>query len=309
MNSKNHNEKYSIKVSVCVVSYNQEQYIVECLKSIVSQETKFKFEVLVSDDGSTDSTRDIISQYAQKYPDIVVPILRKNNIGAFNNFVETHNMARGEYVCHCDGDDRWLPGKLQGQADFLDANPDYTVVWHRMNLFYESGGFYPGELYDYSMFDDGVVTFSQSLRLGSVASHSSIMYRSSARETKNPNFETLDLYYTWEYLSKGKGKILNQVFGEYRVSSANAITRNTGSKIKGLYAHHAKLFLMKFPNQQKNIFVFSLINLLVDLKNRRSTAICFFSLAIKSLSFLKPSDFFLNLRLAKKLCIPKISDK
>jgi glycosyltransferase involved in cell wall biosynthesis len=308
MDVKNHTGAYPTKVSVCVVTYNQVHYIDECLRSIISQNTNFKFEVLVSDDGSTDGTREIISQYAKRFPALVLPVFQEKNLGAFRNFVQTHNMARGEYVCHCDGDDRWLPGKLQAQADFLDVNTDFTVVWHRVNLFADSGKFYPGERYDYSMFDDGVVTFSQSLRLGSIASHSSIMYRSSARETRNSTFETLDLYYTWEFLSKGKGKILDHVLGEYRVSSENGVASNCKIKLRKLNVLNSSYFFKKFPHQRKNIFMFSLLNMLIDLKNKRSTAKDFFVLALQSITFIKPSDFYKHVKIARKLRIPEMTD-
>ena len=76
------NETDDIKVSVCVVTYNQEKYIAECLDSLVSQETDFKFEIIVGEDCSTDGTRAIVQQYVDKYPDIVKPIFHDQNVGA-----------------------------------------------------------------------------------------------------------------------------------------------------------------------------------------------------------------------------------
>lgn len=52
-----------IKVSVCVMTYNQEKYIGQCLESLVTQETDFDFEIIVGDDFSTDGTRDVIQEY------------------------------------------------------------------------------------------------------------------------------------------------------------------------------------------------------------------------------------------------------
>ena len=99
----------SPKVSVCMVTYNQEKYIRQCLQSIIDQKTNFDFEVLVSDDCSTDSTRKIILEFASNYPKIVKPRFRERNVGALENFVLIHNAARSEYVAHCDGDDLFLP--------------------------------------------------------------------------------------------------------------------------------------------------------------------------------------------------------
>ena len=59
-----------IKVSVICVTYNHEKYIRQALDSIVSQKTDFDFEILVGEDCSTDSTRDILKEYEKKYPDL-----------------------------------------------------------------------------------------------------------------------------------------------------------------------------------------------------------------------------------------------
>jgi len=109
------------KVSVCVITYNQEKYIRQCLQSIVDQETDFDFEVIVGEDCSTDGTRAIVQEFSEKFPNIVKPIYQKKNIdGGGYNFLTVHRAARGEYVAHIDGDDFALPGKLQAQANILE---------------------------------------------------------------------------------------------------------------------------------------------------------------------------------------------
>ena len=120
------------KVSVCVVTYNQEKYIRQCLQSIVDQKTDFDFEVIVGDDCSTDGTRAIVQEFANKYPDMVKPIFHEKNIGGGKNYFCVHKSARGEYIAHVDGDDYCLPGKLQAQANLLNSNPHCNIVWHRM---------------------------------------------------------------------------------------------------------------------------------------------------------------------------------
>ena len=120
------------KLSVCVVTYNQEGYIRECLQSIINQTTNFEYEILVSDDCSSDQTKFIIEDFAKLYPSIVKPHYHKKNIGAFQNFTYVHSLASGEYIAHLDGDDLMLPGKLQTQYEFMAANPNCMISWHRM---------------------------------------------------------------------------------------------------------------------------------------------------------------------------------
>ena len=126
------NETDDIKVSVCVVTYNQEKYIAECLDSLVSQETDFKFEIIVGEDCSTDGTRAIVQQYVDKYPDIVKPIFHKNNVGAVENIKQVYIAAKGRYIAHIDGDDMALPTKLQEQFNILEKNPQAIICSHNM---------------------------------------------------------------------------------------------------------------------------------------------------------------------------------
>lgn len=294
-------------VSVCVVTYNQERYISQCLQSIVDQVTDFAFEVLVADDCSTDNTLSIIMEFHERYPSLIVPILRNKNVGASENFVDTHNRATGEFVAHCDGDDIFLPGKLQKQAQYLNQNPRCPVVWHYVNLFDDAGNFFPGKSSNYPMLAEGKITFSHALRLGSIGVHSSIMYRRSARKTFAPNFQTLDLFYTWEYLSQGDGFIMPEVLGEYRVNTCALFSINNKSLIRSLNCHHADFFLSKFPGRRKDVFIFALTNLIIDIKNRRQTFIGFFFLCIKSFSLVSPFEFVRHILEIKLLCVPKLT--
>jgi glycosyltransferase involved in cell wall biosynthesis len=126
-------------VSVCVQTYQHAEFIAECLDSILRQKTDFDFEILLGDDASTDGTRQICLEYAEKYPDKIRLFLhhRDNNIrvegiptGRFN-FLYNLFSAKGKYVAHCEGDDYWTdPLKLQKQVDFLEANSDCVLCHH-----------------------------------------------------------------------------------------------------------------------------------------------------------------------------------
>lgn len=125
----------NIKVSVCVLSYNHEKYLRDCLEGIVMQRTTFPIEAWVHDDASTDSSQEIIKEYQQRYPDIIKPILQAENQyskkqgSILQNFLYPH--CEGEYIALCEGDDYWIdPYKLQKQVEFLDVHPDYSAYVH-----------------------------------------------------------------------------------------------------------------------------------------------------------------------------------
>lgn len=133
----------SVKVSICCAAYNQENYIRQTLDGFLMQKTDFPFEIIVHDDASTDSTPDIIREYAQKHPNIIKPILQTEN--QFSKQVQLtrkflYANATGEYIAMCEGDDFWTdPNKLQKQVDFLDANPEYIACVHKYITVGENG--------------------------------------------------------------------------------------------------------------------------------------------------------------------------
>ncbi|SFO24842.1 Glycosyl transferase family 2 [Pseudobutyrivibrio sp. UC1225] len=118
------------KVSIVVATYNQEKYIRKTLESIVSQKADFEFEAIVGDDCSTDGNAEIIREFAEKYPDIIVPVFREKNLGMTGNTLDIMMRAQGEYIAFIEGDDYWLDEKkLQKQVDFLDSHPDYVACF------------------------------------------------------------------------------------------------------------------------------------------------------------------------------------
>ena len=127
-----------IMVSVLCTAYNHEKYLREALDSMVNQKTDFAYEILVSDDVSTDSTPDIIREYAERYPDKIRPFLLKENLysqGRDVYYEVFFPAARGKYTAFCEGDDCWTdPEKLQRQVDFLENHPGYTACVHNTEL-------------------------------------------------------------------------------------------------------------------------------------------------------------------------------
>lgn len=278
------------RVSVCVITYNQVKYIGECLQSIIDQQTTFRFEVLVADNGSTDGTTSIVEKFARCYPQQVRPIFRESKISGSANYVLVHDQAIGEYVAHVDGDDRMLPGKLQRQCDVLDKAAECNAVWHRVNFFDDTGRFSSGTLADISVFHNGVVQLADSIRLGFVGVHSSLMYRRSARKPKDASRDYLDLYLTWELLSSGSGRFVDEVLGEYRVGAEGSISNNSYTFVRRLAIDHAEEFLARFPAQRKNFVLFAIVNALIDVRNARKTSVQFLLFAVRHPALITPMD-------------------
>lgn len=121
-------------VSISCTAFNHESYIEDALKSFLSQETDFPFEILVHDDASTDRTPDIISEYEIKYPKIIKVIYQTENQyskGVKIDPVFTFSRAKGVYIAICEGDDYWITiDKLQNQIDIMKQHPDINISFH-----------------------------------------------------------------------------------------------------------------------------------------------------------------------------------
>lgn len=125
-----------VKLSVHIITYNQEKYISRALQGVVDQKVNFRFEVVIGDDFSLDGTRKIIQEFTSKYPKIFRPLFHPYNLGPKGiegkyNFITTFYACRGKHIALLDGDDYWNDAnKLQKQVDFLEANPDYAICFH-----------------------------------------------------------------------------------------------------------------------------------------------------------------------------------
>lgn len=118
-------ENASYLVSVTMLTYNHEKYIRQALDSILMQEVNFDYEIIVSDDASTDKTQEIIREYQEKNPGKIKAVLRDKNVGATRNSYGVKMMVKSKYIAVLDGDDFWIgKDKLQKQVDLLESNPD-----------------------------------------------------------------------------------------------------------------------------------------------------------------------------------------
>jgi glycosyltransferase involved in cell wall biosynthesis len=129
-----------MKLSVMVITYNHEAFIAQALESILAQRVNFDYEIVVGEDCSTDGTRDILMDFHLRYPERIVPLLRKQNLGAMRNLDATIAACRGQYLALLEGDDYWsCEHKLQRQVDFLDAHLDSAICCHRVRFLNQTG--------------------------------------------------------------------------------------------------------------------------------------------------------------------------
>lgn len=128
-------------VTIRCTVYNQAKYLRQCLDGFVMQQTTFPYEAIVHDDASTDGSADIIREYAERYPDIIKPVLEDENQyskggGVMWKKINAAIHPDSKYIAYCEGDDYWSdPHKLQLQVDFLESHPDYYMTCHAFKYY------------------------------------------------------------------------------------------------------------------------------------------------------------------------------
>lgn len=128
-------------VSIIVTPYNQEKYIGKALDSLLSQNCRFSYEILVGEDCSTDNTRKICIEYADKYPDKIRLFLNEHNKGLINNYFDLIDNARGKYLADCGGDDYWISNeKLKIQTEILEKYPEVSMVYGNWQMLRQKTG-------------------------------------------------------------------------------------------------------------------------------------------------------------------------
>lgn len=126
-------------ISICVPTFNQEDYIHETLDSILAQLTNIHYEIIIADDCSSDNTAKICKKYQERFPDKIKFISNEKNQGLIVNLFDTlFSSVRGKYIALCSGDDVWMnPKKIDIQFDILSNNNNISAIHTGFNFFYE----------------------------------------------------------------------------------------------------------------------------------------------------------------------------
>ncbi len=125
------------KVSACIIAYNIENFIADCIEGALSQKLDNPYEIVIQEDCSTDRTREIVLEYQRKYPDKIRAILNEKNIGQAENFLRSIEACEGDYIAFCDGDDVWTdPLKIKLQLEEMGKHPECDMCFHPSTIQY-----------------------------------------------------------------------------------------------------------------------------------------------------------------------------
>ncbi len=235
----------NVMVSVCVLSYNHERYLRQCLDGIFMQKVSFPIEVRVHDDASTDKSQDIIREYQERYPNVLKPILQSENQyskggGILAKFL--FPLCEGKYIALCEGDDYWTdPLKLQKQVDFLEGHGDYSMCFHRVGVL----GIDDNKFDKFSYLAERDYSAKEILENWTIPT-ASVVFKRYVFE-KNPVHGYGDIFLWLQLAEKGKLYCMGFLGAKYR-RNENSITYgfklNNNLELLKLY----KFFKKRFPN-------------------------------------------------------------
>ena len=158
-----------MKISIFITSYNQKKYLIEAIESVLAQTLK-PFQVIIVDDCSIDESQEVINGYCSRYPDLITPIYHAENVGVSSTRIDALNVVKGDYVAYLDGDDLYLPTKLEKEAKLLKENPNVQIAFSN-NFYVAENGITTGMWIEGEMPPEGDVfkeTFARDFPKGSL---------------------------------------------------------------------------------------------------------------------------------------------
>lgn len=213
-----------MKVSVIIPAYNLQEYIIDCLISVLNQKVDFEYEVICIDDYSSDNTWLQMNRIKSDYSQLRL-FRNEVNLGLAKTQKRLLSLVKGKLIAYMDGDDIALPGKLKALAGHMDSNLGCNLSYHEAEVFdSKTGGilgYYSQDFYNASAIPEEA-NISHLIQYGSFFNASSFMFR------RHENIlSTIDerckiiLDYPWHILNMlylgGSIDFINEVYGRYRV--------------------------------------------------------------------------------------------
>ena len=206
------------KISVVMPVYNSERYLREAIDSILNQ-TFTDFEFIIIDDGSKDSSPDIVRSYTDKR---IRFYQNEHNMGVAATLNRGLDLATGEYIARMDSDDISMPERFEKQLTFMDRHPDVAVCATGIQIF--------GSQYARRIFSSDAEQLKIDLLFNSCFAHPSVMMRSHLFCNKgyyyDNSFNKMEDYELWDRVSQRHALTsIPDVLLKYRMHP-NQITQN-----------------------------------------------------------------------------------
>lgn len=204
-------------VSVIVPVYNRAHYVAETIESILAQTYK-NIELILINDGSTDSSLIVLQEYQRRHPDKVVIVDQENQgqIAARNNGIKK---AKGEFIAFLDSDDLWYPEKLELQLPYLKN--DVALVYSAIENIDQNGTVLNQEYCDESLVSD---MYAALLVQNRMTGGSVVVTKRALDDVGlfDPEFKAAENWDLWlRICRKYRAALVNKVLVKYRIHPGN----------------------------------------------------------------------------------------
>lgn len=248
------------KISVIMGVYNDEKYLEEAIKSILSQNLK-DFEFIICSDCSTDGSNDIIRKYA-KSDERIIFLENKKNLGLATTLNKCIDAASGKYIARMDSDDISLPERLQIQYDFLEKHEDYDVSGTLAYFIDENNKKYKR----FQRLEN--VDLIEAVKMSQIIHPTAMIRRKKllavGKYTVNKNTERAEDYDLWCKILESGGKIIN--IQEYHFLYREAIDGLKKRKFRyRIQEAKLKFYWIKRTKQPMIIYIYAIKPIIIGL--------------------------------------------
>ncbi len=235
------------KISVIIPVYNSGQYVLETIHSILNQ-TYPVYEIIVVNDGSTDTTRQVVESIKNDFSQII--LLNQENSGpaaARNNGIKN---ATGEYIAFCDADDLWVRNKIEKQMQVFESK-DVQLVYSGIEFF----GFKEGEFLPHGKNSPRQIFKNNTIPNSSVIIHRSVVDRVGLLHESKKFFAVEDYQYWLRIVTEYDFDYAPEPLVRYRVHDGQISKGNKKSYQRLINVYTWFLFQWKYRNYWDICFI------------------------------------------------------
>ncbi|WP_394775089.1 glycosyltransferase [Flavobacterium sp.] len=258
-----------------MITYNHESFIEETIESMMTQKTNFEYKLFIGEDFSKDNTREVCVRLKEKYPNKIDLFLNEKNLGANLNAKQIFKAcfeSGAKYIALCEGDDYWTdPLKLQKQVDFLEANPDYVICYHKVKVLQN------GILKEDTITQEVAETTTiKDLAKGNYIHTCSVVFKNNLFEKFPEYFHKSpvgDYFLHMLNARYGKIKFLDEYMGVYRLHETSVWSSKTQIKREQIWREFLKNIRKNFDKEVQEILDNQLKQYKISHKKRRIASI------------------------------------
>ena len=243
-------------VSVAIITYNQRDYLKECIESVLAQGYS-NIEIVIADDGSSDGTDMLLNDYQTKYPGKFVIRLNKSNQGITKNCNIALEACKGKYIAFLGGDDIMLPQKLSKQVQYMESHENCSICYHNVEVFQSETGKLLNLYNNWTNSYEGGM--SSIIKYGTFFAACAVMIKKENAPEGGFN-ERIPIASDWLFFveclgSGGTINYINEVLGRYRRHNKNITNRVSKTIYLNDLDHinSTSILLFKYPKYGKEV--------------------------------------------------------